>query len=109
MITAKYYKNKKELYVEGHANSAEFGHDLVCAASSILANTFLNNAKKLQKEERLTIAKEDIDSGAFDVKVTPRTKIDESICDIVFLSVLTGYEILAKNFPEFLTYEVITS
>ena len=50
MITVKIYKNQEEEYVgfqaEGHAEYAEEGSDIVCAAVSILINNTMNSIEQ---------------------------------------------------------------
>ena len=50
MITVKIYKNQEEEYVgfqtDGHAEYAEEGYDIVCAAVSILINNTMNSIEQ---------------------------------------------------------------
>lgn len=40
MISVIYDRQDFTLTVRGHANTAEYGHDLVCAAASVLLHTY---------------------------------------------------------------------
>ena len=39
MITVVYHRDRNRVSVEGHAQSGEVGHDLVCASASIFGNS----------------------------------------------------------------------
>lgn len=73
---------KPFLEVKGHANSAEFGHDLVCAAVSAVVIGGLNNLKQpkdfeLKVDEGHVIAKAINDVSAHDAIV-----IETIICGL---------------------------
>ena len=44
MIEVTYYREHNRLVVTGHAQSNEYGKDLICASASILALTLGANA-----------------------------------------------------------------
>ncbi len=55
MITIKLMRNKKgdivEYMVSGHANTDEYGKDIVCAAISILAQTMILGIHRILESE----------------------------------------------------------
>ena len=55
MITVIYHRDLNRVTVEGHAQSGEVGHDLVCASASILVYTlaaFVENMKSCGQVKR---------------------------------------------------------
>jgi len=89
------------LKVEGHADSAEYGHDLVCAAVSTLTYTLAqavmvaNTEKKLKKRPRIKL-----EEGASHVIVKPK---DGAYAELkhAYYVVGLGYSLLATNYPPF--------
>ena len=74
MISVTYCRNDNEVVVEGHANSGEKGHDLICASVSILCD--------------------------------PHFTLKSSVT-LVFDSICAGFELLAKNYPDNISYEIV--
>ena len=104
MITIRYYKDEKKITVDGHALYGESGKDIVCAAVSILTYTLSENLKGI------TTANAKFDNGhaticcVNDVSgfVTAKSEIDN-----VFTVICKGYALLAKSFPEHVSFETI--
>ena len=67
MINAVFERDNYRLTVKGHANSGESGHDLVCAAVSILTDTLVLNIKRLKKQVTM-FAEAIVTRGGLDVK-----------------------------------------
>lgn len=88
------------LNLSGHAKSAEYGNDTVCAAASILAYTVAQEVREMQEKGKL--------------KKKPNIRLDEGDATITckpvknaFMEALhtfkvaqTGYRLLCANFPE---------
>ena len=49
MINVRYHRFYNKLTVEGHADSAPKGEDLVCSAASILVHTLRANVENMVK------------------------------------------------------------
>ena len=105
MIKAVYERSKNKLTVEGHANSGEPGHDLICASASILVYTlasFAKNTHKARQNKKLVIK---LNEGHAEVsfKAKPRFKVALTlVCD----AICAGFELLARNYPENISYEI---
>ena len=105
MIQAIYYRNYNRLTVTGHANSAEPGHDLVCASASMLAYTLAANVANMadNRQVRQPIIKNN--EGATEISCNPRHNLKNTVT-LVFDSICVGFELLAHDYPEYITYEI---
>jgi hypothetical protein len=56
MVEVKYYQDKNEVAIKGHAQSGEAGHDLICAAVSALFWTLFVNATTYEQNKYGKIA-----------------------------------------------------
>ncbi len=63
MVRVKIDTNTLEIWMDGHANSAPKGEDLVCCAVSILIQTLCIWMEEQEKAGRLNGLKEEIESG----------------------------------------------
>lgn len=95
------YQKKKDTYrlkMDGHCNSAPKGYDLVCAGASTLcltlAQVLRNNEAMLRKPPKV-----ELNDGDAELAWTP-TEDDEATLNNVLYTILTGYEVLAYNYPE---------
>lgn len=105
MIKAVYERSKNRLTVEGHAYAGEPGHDLICASASILVYTlasFAKNTHKARQNKKLVIK---LEEGHAEVsfKAKPRFKV---ALTLVFDAICAGFELLARNYPENISYEI---
>ena len=105
MIQAIYYRKFHRLTVTGHAGAAEHGHDLVCASASMLAYTLAANVANMADngQVRQPIIKNN--DGDSEISCNPRHNLKASVT-LVFDSVCVGFELLAHDYPEFVTYEI---
>ena len=106
MITVKYHRDLNKLDVEGHAYSGEAGHDLVCASASILVYTlayFVENMKEAGQVENPTLIIAEghvlIDCNAPELLKSTITFAFDTIC--------AGFELLARNYPENISYKIV--
>lgn len=105
MITVQYHSKNCSLTVDGHAYSGEAGHDVVCAAASILAYTLAANVQGMEaagKVHEVTLA---LEQGHAEISCRPVHKY-QSVAELVFSSVCAGFEILAANFPGNISYQI---
>ena len=106
MITVLYYKNHYRVGVFGHAESGEVGHDLVCAAASMLVHTLIAYVKS--KDENMEADFSEIKDG----KVLPGMAVigcepdeeEDEVVREVFDAVCNGFALLAKHFPNNVEY-----
>ena len=105
MSEAIYYRKYNRLTVTGHAGAAEPGHDLVCASASMLAYTLAANVANMADngQVRQPIIKNN--EGDTEISCNPRHNLKASVT-LVFDSVCVGFELLAHDYPEFVTYEI---
>ena len=105
MIEAVYHKRYCRLKVTGHACSAEAGKDLVCAGASTLAVTLATNVRFLAEMGYVREPIIELESGNALIQCSPVPKYRKSVLQ-VFNSVCVGFEALAKQYPEYIRYEV---
>lgn len=105
MIVVKFDMSKdgKSLLfsVKGHAGLAEKGHDIVCAAASMLAFTLGAAVADLYAGEKLKQQPEIyMEAGAASVNCKPhRSHFDEAYK--AYNIIQTGYQILSERYPEY--------
>ena len=105
MIQAVYYRKYNRLTVTGHAGAAEPGQDLVCASASILAYTLAANVANMADngQVRQPIIKNN--EGDTEISCNPRHNLKNSVT-LVFDAICIGFELLAHDYPENITYEI---
>lgn len=106
MIKVKIRKHDPQRYlrltVEGHAGAGEFGHDLVCASSSILASTLAQIVQTMEFNNELE-DKPCVELNKGDASIIFRCR-NEAIYTRAkhMLDVIeTGYLLLEHNHPQF--------
>ena len=105
MIQATYYRNYNRLTVTGHANSAEPGHDLVCASASMLAYTLAANVANMADNGQVRQPIIENSAGNTEISCNPRHNLKNTVT-LVFDSICVGFELLAHDYPEYITYEI---
>jgi uncharacterized protein YsxB (DUF464 family) len=106
MVEITYHRKYNRLTAQGHAYSGEEGHDLVCAAVSALMLTMAGNVGSLTK---LGNAREPIirlTKGDAEVSCKPIRKMG-NIVTLMFDTVCTGIQMLADQYPEYISYKVM--
>ena len=107
MIKVIYHRSLNRVSMTGHAQSGEMGHDLVCASASILTYTlasFVENMKTAGQIKSTTIQLKEGDS-LIHCDVPNRYK---SPVTLVFDSICAGFELLARDYPDNISYEMRT-
>ena len=87
------------LKADGHAGWGESGHDLICAAESMLAYTLLENLRQAEQKGWLEEMDADIWDGGMFAEAVPRPDSRIRVYTI-YRTVLTGYRLLAEQYPE---------
>lgn len=105
MIKAIYYRKYNRVTVEGHANSGDPGHDLVCAGASTLVYTLAANVGNLEGNGQVRDVAVKLEPGVAEIGCKPKRK-NEAIVGRIFEAVCVGFEILAQSYPEYITYEI---
>ena len=94
------------LRLEGHAEYAEHGKDLICASASILAYTVAQYVKIAQEHENLVSPAEiKLESGDAFISCEPNNTITMEARKMFDFAKL-GYRLLAHNYPQYV--ELIT-
>ena len=105
MIEVVYYRNYNRVTVNGHAQSGEAGHDLVCASASILAYTLAANVSNMADNGQVRNPVTALFDGTAEVSCTPRHNLKNSIT-LIFDSICVGFELLAQQYPENISYVI---
>lgn len=102
MVEVRFYVNKGMLClkVEGHADAAPKGEDIVCAGVSALAATLadyvygMNNAGMMEKEPQIQM-----NSGIAKIKAKPKPEAKGRLL-LAFSVITTGMSAMKRNYPE---------
>lgn len=105
MIKVIYHRDLNKVTVEGHAKSGEAGHDLVCASASILVYTLASFAKNTCKAKQSHKLVTKLKEGDAEISCKAKSPYKPAIT-LVFDSICAGYEILARSYPDNITYEI---
>ena len=105
MITVVYHRDLNIVSVEGHAQSGEAGHDLVCASASILVYTLASFVENMKKARQSYNTKTDLKDGDALISCTPPSRYKGAVT-LVFDSICGGFELLAKDYPDNISYEI---
>lgn len=105
MIQAIYYRKYNRLTVTGHANSAEPGHDLVCASASMLAYTLAANVANMADAGQVREPCLKLVEGDTEISCNPSHKLKATVT-LVFDTVCAGFSLLAHDYPVFISYEI---
>ena len=106
MVTVEYTRTNKAfcLQVYGHARSAPKGEDLVCCAVSTLTYTAAQSAMDLYEDGALRQVPETVlNPGAAQVAAVA---VPEGLCKVeqMFQTVAAGFELLARQYPEYIVF-----
>lgn len=101
MITIVYDRPNHSLTAQGHAGSGEAGHDLVCASVSALVYTLAVNVERLGQSAQIRL-----DSGDAVVHCIP-SAARRLMASYLYDSICVGFELIAKQYPEFISYSIV--
>ena len=105
MIKVIYDRKHNSVTVEGHAQSGEVGHDLVCASASILAYTLASFVENMEEAGQVSYPFIVLEEGNVWIEVDPHYNLRPAIT-LVFDSICGGFELLARNYPDNISYEI---
>lgn len=106
MIKVTYYRKKHRLCVQGHANSGEVGHDLICASVSILAYTLASFVASMASSGKVNAKCVKLDSGNARIGVKVSREHDAAVT-LAFDAICAGFDILSRDYPDFVNYEIM--
>ena len=105
MIQVVYHRNFHRLSITGHAGAAEPGYDLVCASASMLAYTLAANVANMADNGQVREPVMKMNEGDAEISCNPRHNLKASVT-LVFDSVCVGFELLAHDYPQYISYEI---
>jgi uncharacterized protein YsxB (DUF464 family) len=106
MIKVKFRTHDATRYlrytIEGHAGSADKGHDLICASASILSYTAAQIVQAMAHKGDLE-GKPCIELNEGDATIVLRCKNDDIYAEArhTFFVIKTGFALLQHNFPQY--------
>ena len=103
MIKVIYSRNANRVTIEGHAESGEYGHDLVCASVSILAYTLASFVMNMEEAKQADSIKADLGEGEALISCEASPKYKDTIT-LVFDTICAGFDILAQGYPDNVSY-----
>jgi len=106
MINIVYDRRKCRVSVKGHARSDEYGRDLVCSAVSALVITLAVNAEHLEKSGVTNMTTVKLEAGNAQIRCAAIERFKLSVAQ-VFNTVCAGFEVLSREYPEYISYKVV--
>lgn len=100
MIEVRYEERARNMQISGHAGSGRYGHDLVCAAASILTLTL---EETLRRAEALG-AQSGKEPGWARVCASGEKK-DEERTKAAYEMAFMGFALLEEQYPEYVKTE----
>lgn len=103
MIDIEYDRKKIRIKISGHAESGEYGHDLVCAACSQSAYTFamaVMGMKELGHEPKIALA-----SGDAEVVFKPYRE-NRDVVLFALDNIALGFNLLANTYPNNVKFSI---
>ena len=96
MTRVCYDEGVGRMEISGHAGAGEYGHDLVCAAASILMLT-LEEALERRRE----LFRPGVERRPGEAVISCMASAgNEGRCRDIMETVFTGYELLADSYPD---------
>ena len=95
MTKVTYHPEEYRMRIEGHAGSAPFGEDLVCAAATILGWTLIAGAEEIPEYGMHLY----LGDGVMDVCCYPDEEREDR-CRYLFDTIARGFELMAEKYPE---------
>ncbi len=96
MLTVEYFDDLPAFSFAGHALFAQKGGDLVCAGASALFFTLIKYLDRLEDEFEPEVFEY---NGRINICLDPPTALMHD-AKLLFEAFATGFEMLAKDFPE---------
>ena len=106
MMTVTYHRDYHRLTMDGHAQSGEVGHDLVCASASILAYTLAQFVRNMKEAGQVYYPTIELTEGHALIACNPPNRIKNSV-KIAFDTVCAGFELLARDYPDNISYQIM--
>ena len=104
MTTVKYDREDLAIEIIGHSGCGKAGHDIVCAAVSILMWTLVDCVMAEEDYGARWIKKEETPLSA--VRCYPDKRL-EVRCRAIMDTIANGYALLAAHYPQYVSYKEI--
>ena len=91
MIVVHRYQDR--ICIAGHANFAEYGKDIICAAVSVLTETLIHSIEKLTDVKMYT----GIEPGKVNIEIKNQSDIAKVLVDSFFI----GIAGVAEAYPDY--------
>lgn len=105
MIRITYDFGKLDIKAKGHSMAkVDKGDDLVCACVTHSMMTLARNVAELKEQGFLKDATVNIKDGSAHIKAVPNEGA-EPIVKAVYTTIFMGLELLAHDFPEYVSFE----
>jgi uncharacterized protein YsxB (DUF464 family) len=106
MIKVMYHRDLNRVEVEGHAQSGEVGHDLICASASILVYTLATFVENMKNAGQTKYPKVELTEGYALINCKAPSRYKSSVT-LAFDTVCAGFDILAQNYPDNISYKIM--
>lgn len=106
-VEASKEKGRFKLLAEGHAGYSNEGGDIVCAAISTLCCTLAEALTRLMQEGKAVLTRCTMTTAHVDIEAACVEGCTDTC--IVFFAILSGLEILEKEYPKHVKLIVISS
>nr|DAS52692.1 MAG TPA: YsxB-like protein [Caudoviricetes sp.] len=97
-ITVYKNGNRYSIKLNGHANYAPNGQDIVCAATSMITFMLLQMIDNMNARNEVSIVTQKQEEGFVNIEVSVG-KIYQDYFDTVLDVILTGYKLLSNKYP----------
>lgn len=104
MVKVIYHRAINRVSITGHAKSGEAGHDLVCASASTLAYTLASFVENMKNAGQIHNATINLTDGDAVISCKSPSRYISSIM-LVFDTICGGFELLARDYPENISYK----
>lgn len=111
MVTVEYHHSDRAFCIQvyGHARSAPKGQDLVCCAASTLTYTAAQNVLDLYEQGALRQFPETVTNpGNAQVAAVAEHGYEERV-EQMFRTIAVGYELLARQYPEYVMFREVVN
>lgn len=111
MVTVEFAHNDHTFCIQvyGHARSAPKGEDLICCAASTLAYTAAQSALDLYEQGCLRQFPDTVlNAGNAQVAAVAARESVQRV-DQMFRTIAVGYEMLARQYPEYLMFREVVN
>lgn len=105
MIQIIYDRQRSLVTIDGHAGSAEEGHDLVCAGVSAITYTLANAIENMSTAGHVTSRQIKLGKGNAVIRFTPK-KTYTAVIQVIVDAICAGYDLLAEQYPHYVGYEI---